>query len=714
MPGVKRFRFTLRSKLLVASLTLFIIPWIGFNYIQDMEAYLRSNQEKALSERAAMVAAIMQGQLEFFPRNTNTSQLNSNNNHLYVRSLTTPIQLDGYDIDWENYQQRTQFFDDRDLLYHGDSYRPGSLQLQQRVGIYKNYLYALFRVIDDKVIYRSPYSLRLDKSDYLEIAMLDRKGQFRRYQVATTSPGWVNAHELQKDNPIPLRTEPRIKGEWQDNADGYTIELRIPVTMIGSHLSFTVADVDDKETRETVAIIGQNNTDSAEHLGTVMLPSASVENLLNRINQPSSRIWVIDNAYRVIGVADNLQTTNQPDLRKSRSLLEGILHLFYQAVLRQPAEEFKDDLATASNLHGSAYQAALHGDATLFWRHTPDRQVNIVTAIQPIFANNKIVGAVAVEETSNSILILQNEAMEILINLSLLVFLVAMSVLVFFSSRISLRIRGLRDATHHAIAEDGRVQGPLVPATASDEIGDLSRSFADMLQRLSQYNQYLETIASKLTHELRTPITVIQSSLDNLESETLPEQTLMYTQRAREGIARLSTILTRMSEATRLEQTLQAEKLHDFDLHDLLSRCIDGYRLAHPQQKFVFNPLSVPLPVTIHGSADLIAQLLDKLVANACDFTAAEQPISITLTVEHKTASIEVINYGSQLPDSMSNNLFDSMVSLRSHSSTEPHLGLGLYIVRLITEFHRGQVTACNLPAKDGVKFSVHLPLATA
>lgn len=712
MPALKRFRFTLRSKLLVASLTLLIIPWIGFKYIQDMEAYLRSNQEKALTERASMLAAIMRGQLEFFSNAPASINPNLNNNHLYVRSLNSPIQLDGYDIDWENYQQRTQIFDDNHLLYRADNYQPGSLQLQQRVGIYKNYLYALFRVIDDKVIYRSPYSLRLDKSDYLEIALLDRQGQFKRYQLATTSPGWVNAHELEANNPIPVRTESRIKGEWQDQADGYTIELRIPVSMIGSHLSFTIADIDDNGTRDTVAIIGQNPTDSVEHLSTVMLPSQEVESLLKRITRPSSRIWVIDNAYRVIGVADNLQASSQTDLLQNRSLLEGVLHLLYQAILRQPTEEFKDDLATASNLQGAAYQAALNGDATLFWRHTPDQQVNIVTAIQPILANNKVVGAVAVEETSNSILILQNEAVEILINLSLLVFLVAMSVLVFFSTRLSLRIRHLRDATNQAITEDGRVQGQLSPTTVTDEIGDLSRSFADMLRRLSQYNQYLETISSKLAHELRTPITVIQSSLDNLESETLPDASLMYTQRAREGIARLSTILTRMSEATRLEQTLQTEKLHDFDLHDLLSRCIEGYRLAQPQQQFVFKSDNAAAPVMLHGSADLIAQLLDKLIANACDFSAQDQAIEIHLHTENNTAGIDVINYGSKLPEAMSANLFDSMVSVRSKSANEPHLGLGLYIVRLISEFHRGQVTAKNLVDGNGVVFSIILPLA--
>jgi signal transduction histidine kinase len=52
------------------------------------------------------------------------------------------------------------------------------------------------------------------------------------------------------------------------------------------------------------------------------------------------------------------------------------------------------------------------------------------------------------------------------------------------------------------------------------------------------------------------------------------------------------------------------------------------------------------------------------------------------------------------------------MVSVRQKKGTEPHLGLGLYIVRLITEFHNGQVSARNRPDTEGVEISVKLPLA--
>ncbi len=72
------------------------------------------------------------------------------------------------------------------------------------------------------------------------------------------------------------------------------------------------------------------------------------------------------------------------------------------------------------------------------------------------------------------------------------------------------------------------------------------------------------------------------------------------------------------------------------------------------------------------------------------------------------------------LPPTMQDRLFDSLVSMRAASSAKPsetstgradapHLGLGLYVVRLIAELHRGDATAHNLPDGTGVEFTLTL-----
>jgi len=74
---------------------------------------------------------------------------------------------------------------------------------------------------------------------------------------------------------------------------------------------------------------------------------------------------------------------------------------------------------------------------------------------------------------------------------------------------------------------------------------------------------------------------------------------------------------------------------------------------------------------------------------------------------------LTVSNRGPRLPESMAGKLFDSMVSVRPSSGNgEPHLGLGLYIARLIAEFHGGGVQALDREDGSGVVMKVRCPLA--
>jgi signal transduction histidine kinase len=118
-------------------------------------------------------------------------------------------------------------------------------------------------------------------------------------------------------------------------------------------------------------------------------------------------------------------------------------------------------------------------------------------------------------------------------------------------------------------------------------------------------------------------------------------------------------------------------------------------------------------PLEVSGSADLGAQLLDKLVENAVEFSPPGEPVRVTLQARDAHALLSVENKGPLLPAAMRGRLFESMVSVReSPAGGVPHLGLGLYVARLIAEFHGGSVEAANAVAQDGVALRVRLPLA--
>jgi signal transduction histidine kinase len=100
-------------------------------------------------------------------------------------------------------------------------------------------------------------------------------------------------------------------------------------------------------------------------------------------------------------------------------------------------------------------------------------------------------------------------------------------------------------------------------------------------------------------------------------------------------------------------------------------------------------------------------------VENAVDFSRGGAPVRVALEVNAGMALLSVANRGPLLPDKMRTRLFESMISVRESSAAgTPHLGLGLYVARLIAQFHGGTIGASNLPGGDGVVLGVRMPLA--
>jgi two-component system, OmpR family, sensor histidine kinase ChvG len=224
---------------------------------------------------------------------------------------------------------------------------------------------------------------------------------------------------------------------------------------------------------------------------------------------------------------------------------------------------------------------------------------------------------------------------------------------------------------------------------------------------LNEYTGYLRTLAGKLQHEIRTPLTIVRSSLENLETEPLSPTAKTYLVRAREGTERLNSMLVAMGAATRVEESISQSERTRFDVAPLLLSTIEAYRQAFGERQFAYEGSSTGL--TIDGNPDLIVQMLDKLVDNAVDFSRAGDIIRVAASASDGYVRIDVANPGPPLPDGATEQLFESLWQSRNGADSRPHLGLGLYIVKLIAEFHGGRVNAASTDAPLGACFSVWL-----
>ncbi|MFQ3251158.1 MAG: two-component system sensor histidine kinase ChvG [Glaciecola sp.] len=745
------WRISLRVKLLFFSSFLFAIPYLGYQYVWELETYLRIGQEQTMVGTARAVATALHERPKLFSTQSSFMSDVRPGTDLYAHSIDYPIQLDGDVADWDEYSAFKMHYAEQNLIEIQQAYRPQSLSFKHMIGRYDKFLYAVFEVNDDSLVFRARNSLRIDRNDYLQIAMTDIKGEFQRYIVAPMQSGWVNAYLLKQDSPNiqPERLETKIQGYWQQTEAGYTVELRIPVGMMSSKIAFAISDVDDAETRFAKYTLGTADPTKADSLGTILIPSPDIENILKGLQYANARVWVIDKHMRVLAKSGEIQSASgvqaepsniasamplidedadkdEKSERESSQVMtqeniaetpkvrtnetkgiwehiesEWLLPIYYK-ILTKPPADFVDDLDNAFALEGKDIEEALDGTPSTLWRLSADKKAVILSAAHPIYIDEQVMGAVVVEQTTNGIRTLRNQALEKQFHFILAVIVLGTLSLFLLASRISWRIRKLRNETESAIDSSGKIIGEIKASPANDEIGDLSRTFNNVLSKLSQYNSYLENMASRLSHELRTPVAIVNSSLDNLSLDKHSPDNQAYIDRAKEGITRLSKILSNMSEATRLEQAIQNSDVEAFSLNEVLVGCTEGYRLAYSERQFLLETELQSL--VIEGAPELFAQMLDKIVANAVEFSPQNSLIRIALKGSENAFRIHISNQGPLLPENMQKELLDSMISVRKEQGSEQaHLGLGLYIAKMIALFHHASIDIENQTDESGV-----------
>lgn len=676
-----RFWHRVRFKLLLVSLTLLGIPWAGYRFIQETEQFLREAQDQALRTTASSVANVMHGEADLFHGVARPGSVLTFRN-LFLHQLDRPPQLDGYRDEWPRFERNLttlQAPDDR-------------LEVRLLLGQHARYLYLFLGVKDTTPAYG-------ESGDAVEIAVTDSDGLLQRYRIRPQAPGWIAAlRRLSGDEDAQTSAlEPAIRGEWQPHPDGYTVELRFPRELIQDRLSVRVFDSASQQLLSSARMF------PADALGRIVAHSPRLQRLLGTVTPPTTRVWVTDHQGLVLARAGHLDS--DAPLSADQPQMPWFVQDLILAVLPRDADTVVAVTEDQTHLFMAPVVDALSGRPGNLRRQPPQGDAVVVSAAVPIRASEGIKGAVLVEQTTNAILSIQNLALQRLFGVTLLFFAITSLGLLAFASLLASRITRLRDSVEAAVSHDGRIVGPLQADNSLDEIGDLSRSFSSVLSRLNDYNHYLEAMAARLAHELRTPLAVVRTSLDNAGQATADEQPT-YLARARDGATRLETILLRLREATGLEQAMRQSEMVRFDLAALLRLQTAGLRTLHPGVEIQLVGADVALP--LHGVPDLVSQALDKLVDNAADFHRPGTAIVITCRRVAGAVQLSVDNAGALLPQGT--DIFQSMVSVRQGHQAEPHLGLGLFLVKLIAEFHGGTASATPIEQPPGVRFSLRLP----
>ncbi len=676
---------SIRYQLLIVALTTLVLPWAGCQYARELETALRGAQENALLASADTIAHALSAEPQrVFREVEDTQAFDAAQGDLYVFRLHNQPLLDGYRDDWDVPADLQPL--------------PATAGLAARLqaGLTDRYLF-LYVEVDDPHFDPEPGDVHpeRDRFDRVDLTLQRPDGGLESYFFATGVPGLIEAQSALKGDGLDrVVSEPRIQAFWLQRSRGYHVEARLPLSLVGSRLWVEAIDgASGGRSGFTVS--------DPPRGGRLFSATPGLSELLATFIRAGTRATVIDSNALKLGVAGDL---NPRGAAGDQDYDPNWVRRFMTVDTSQlPLASSAPD-----RLAGKSVTAALAGQPYAEWLRSGPQEL-LLSAAAPIVIGGLPRGAVVLEQAGDQLLDLRDRALTRLFEFTLSATALAVVFLFGFASWISLRIGRLRTAADSAVSNDGQIRLRMPESASADEIGALARGFEHLLARLNEHTQYLRTLGGKLSHELRTPLTIVRSSLDNLESEGVRDDQRKYVTRARDGAQRLQSILSALGAAARVEESIkQAERAH-FDLRELLFAAIGAYRDGFPHHRFELD--SPPDACFMRGAPDLMIQLLDKLIENAVDFCPAGGVITVRLSRAAGSYELDVINDGPPIPEAMLGRLFESLFEQRQGHDDKPHFGLGLYIVRLIAEFHGGRAVAANRAAGSGAVFTVMLPM---
>ena len=698
---------SLGTKLLILmSFALIVIPWFSYLYLSEMEDFLVDSQANAQLLTAEGISTLLNGRSDLFYELPLSPE---GYEQLYAHPLQKPIRIDGRNNDWEEVLEYNIGFGNLNI---SNETEPGLNQFYLALGEHNDQIYALVTVKDNALVFRDRNILRLDLSDHLRITFTGQDETIKKIALTMTEPGVTTAYLIDNDWRYAIRGEPenRIPGVMAIIEDGYAIEFRIPLDLLGSSRQFglAVVDVDSSENRAIESITGTLPSAGREAYGLVLLKSPEVLRIIEGLGYSGANIQVIDSQRRVRAEIGSYEST--PRQEESDDSDRAWFKLIGYA-LDPIYDLFETNLASSPLIDDEVVKLSLSGRPAFQRRYSKD-DGEVIVAAHPIIAQDEIIGTVVLKQNTNRILQLRRDALQRIISFSISSLLIFVVLILMFSLRLASRIRKLGSEATSAIDIYGRLRTNQLKAEtkSGDEIGDLARSISSMLSRLHQHNQFLENMPRTLRHEINNPLNTLSTSLQNLEHEESPSAREKYLEAAKRGVNRIGMIVQNLADAANLEDALEAEEFEVIDLYQLVQNYLQNCRSSHRNREFLYQGVENTIKAEV--SDFRIEQLLDKLMDNAIDFSEPGSTITVGINDHADFLTLFINNPGPTITDEQVENIFDSMVSIRENNQDNRlHFGMGLYVVRIIAEHHGGSVKASNLLDGKGVSIQVTLPI---
>lgn len=329
----------------------------------------------------------------------------------------------------------------------------------------------------------------------------------------------------------------------------------------------------------------------------------------------------------------------------------------------------------------------------------------------PIYEGSQQYYTAIIAERLDNINSLVTRAKRVLVLVALLSTIVVVGVSTFIANAAIDPIKQLTTAMKE-IGSD-RLDRRLAWSGRADEVGQLALAFDAMLARLQDAFARERQFISDASHELKTPLTVINANAQLLErwGDRDPEVRIDSLAAIRTESASLAAMVNGMLTLAK------ADSGDDIPKEPLILERLVADVVVHARDRAVRKGLNLSYDgisgsrSVVLGDASLLRQLFSNLIDNAIKFTDSGTIVVRTSGTESE-AIVEVLDSGVGIDPAVAEQLFDRFFrSDASHSRTIEGTGLGLAIVRSIARVHGGRVSAAPRP-ESGSVFRVVLPTA--
>jgi len=326
-----------------------------------------------------------------------------------------------------------------------------------------------------------------------------------------------------------------------------------------------------------------------------------------------------------------------------------------------------------------------------------------LNASNPIYGNNgEIIGTVVVVAP---LIDLMGESY--LLRFIFYIFVISLLFGFLGSYRISRNINRIQKYTSNLFGGEDVLMPDL-----NNQFNKLARTIRDAradVELKDDVEQYIDTLA----HELRTPITGIQLTAENLLTPMSDKQRKRFVENILESNRHMDVLVNRLLELSRIERREALKNVEILNIKEAVNTVLNApSRVKTILDKDLNIDIQISSNATLNGEKILLEQAIGNIVNNALDFSPASGKITMKASQTNSAISIIVLDDGPGIPPQVINKLFTRFFSVTRPDTGTRGNGLGLRFVRKIMKLHGGEVSLQNRFIQQGAEARLRFPLS--